>query len=201
MKASLLLTLGLLLSTATAMAGEVNYSNSADLPGTTTQIKLDSAHYKIIPTKVRIERIPGCIDYGEASSYPCTREVVVESEPVVQAQVSYKDSLWSGGDGDNGTRWLTLNFRLSDFSADDVAALKAAYPQWKHPFSKAPKWFAARNLDLAVCKESRTIKVVDVRRSKLCPIGESGEPAPGCREHIVYKEVQTTVKEVTVNLK
>ena len=193
MKATLLLTLGLFLSTA--MAGEVNYSNTADLPASTTQFKLDSAQYKIIPTKVRTERIPGCIDYGEGSSYPCTREVVLESEPVVQAQVSYKDSMWSGGDGDDGKRWLTLNFRLSDFSEDDVAALKAAYPQWKHPL------FAARNLELSVCKESRTIQVVDVRRSKLCPIGESGEPAPGCREHIVYKDVETTVKEVTVNVK
>ncbi len=200
MKASLVIALGIFMATASTFAGEVNYSNTADLPGSSVQFKLTDARYFILPTRVVVERIPGCNPNGE-SSEPCTREVVLESEPVVQANVSYKDSYNSGGEGDDGVRWLTLNFRLSDFSASEVASLRAAYPQWKHPFSRAPQRFAANNLELSVSKESRTIQVVDVRRSKLCPVNESGDTQPGCKEYIVYKDVQTTVKEVTVNVR
>ncbi|MBC7538358.1 MAG: hypothetical protein H7281_06030 [Bacteriovorax sp.] len=200
MKASLILALGILMTAVPSFAGEVNYSNTADLSTSATQFKLTDANYALIPTKTKIQKIPGCNQGGEGGQ-DCTRVVVLESEPVVQANVRYLDGLNSSGEGNSNERWLTLNFKLSDFSDDEVGMLKAAYPTWKHPFSKAGKKFAANNLDLDVSKETRTIRVVDVKHSHICSTGESGEPAPGCVEHIVYKDAETTVKAVTVSVK
>lgn len=199
MKASLILALGIFMTAVPTFAGEVNYSNTADLSITTSQFKLTDAQYAIIPTKTEIQTIPGCNPHGD-SGQDCTRVVVLESEPAIKANVRYVDSMFSSGDGNNES-WLTLNFRLTDFSDDQVSMLKAAYPTWKHPFSRAGKNFAANNLELSVSTETRTIKIVDVRNSHLCPTMENGNTVPGCVESIVYKDAETTVKAVTVSVK
>lgn len=183
-----------LLATVNAFAGVI-YSNTADLSSSTSQHVLADAEYKLIPTKVEYRWIPGCREDGEASR-DCRETVVLESQPVIAVNVSYVDSMFSS-EG-NEKNWLTLNFKLEDFSAEDVAALKASYPTWRHPFSRAGQKFAKKNLQLQVVKATRTIQVVDVRNSKLCPVLESGETYPNCVEHIVYKPASTTVKEVTV---
>lgn len=183
-----------LLATVNSFAGVI-YSNTADLSSSTSQHALVDAEYKLIPTKVEYRWIPGCREDGEASR-DCREAVVLESQPVVAVNVSYADSMFQS-EG-NEKNWLTLNFKLEDFSAEDVAALKASYPTWRHPFSRAGQKFAKKNLQLQVVKAARTIQVVDVANSKLCPVLENGETYPNCVEHIVYKPAQTTVKEVTV---
>ncbi len=184
-----------LLASVNSFAGVI-YSNTADLSSSTSQHKLVDAEYKMIPTKTEIRQIPGCNPNGDRHPVECQEEVVLEAQPVIAVNVSYEDSMFSS-EG-NEKNWLTLNFKLEDFSAEDVAALKAAYPTWRHPFSRAGQKFAKKNLQLQVVKASRTIQVVDVRNSKLCPVLESGETYPGCVENIVYKPAQTTVKEITI---
>lgn len=188
-----------LLAAVNSFAGVI-YSNTADLATQTSNFKLDSAEYKLIPTKTEIRTIPGCNPNGEAGNI-CTEEVVLESQAVVHVNVSYYDpSLQS--DGGMQKSWIGFNFRTEDISAEDLAALKAAYPTWRHPFSKAGKRVGQKNFELTVKNRAeRTIQVVDVRNSKLCPVLESGETYPGCVEVIVYKPAKTWVNEVTVNKK
>lgn len=198
MKTTLALSLGLLMSLSTSYATTVTTSRSADLSLSTAQHKLEDAEYVIVPTKTEMRRIPNCTPNHE-SGETCYREVVIESKPMVQANISYRDS-YNQGEG-NEKSYLTLRFELADFDAGEVDLLRSAYPRWKHPFSNAPRKFAARNLDLSVAKETRTIKVVDVQRSKLCPIREDGSTDRNCKEVIVYKDALTKVKEITVSVK
>jgi hypothetical protein len=175
---------------------EVIYSSSADLSTGTRLFKLDTAEYKLIPTKTEIRQIPGCFPHGERHPSECQTEVVLESQPVVHVYVSYQDPLMQSES--NEKSWVGFNFRLEDFSAEDVAALKSVYPTWRHPFSKIGSKIAKKNFTLEVKKSERTIQVVDVRNSKLCPIMENGEPVPGCVERIVYKPAKTWVNEVSL---
>lgn len=196
MKKSIVLSLGFIMCiSSTVFASQ----KSAELPNSSTQIKLTDAVYAVIPTRTEVRQIPGCNSGGEAGQ-DCTQTVVLESEAMIQANVSYIDGQFSYGEGDNGQN-LVLNFKLADFAASEVAALRAVYPTWKHPFSKAPRAFAARNLQLTVRNVEKTIQVVDVRNSKICPIGESGQADGNCVEKLVYKNVKSTAKEVTVSSK
>lgn len=199
MRSTIILALGVLLASTSAFSEEVNYANTASLSTTTKQFKLANAQYVLVPTKVEVRQIPGCHSNGE-SSQDCSKVVVLESEAVIQANVSYVDTTFSSGES-NEVSWLTFNFRLNNFSASEVEALKAVYPSWKHPFSKVPARFAAKNFELSVNKETRTIQVVDVKNSKLCPVMEDGSVQRGCKEVIVYKNVETTVNAVTVSSK
>ena len=174
------------------------FAASADLSLSARNIKLVDAEFKLIPTKVEYREIPGCREDGEASRV-CTEAVVLETRPAIVANVSYQDA-FSSSEG-NEPSWLTLELDMNDFSAEDIESLKKAYPTWKHPFSRAGRNFAKKNLALSVVRAERTIQVVDVRNSKLCPILESGDTYPGCVERLVYKDAQTTVNEVTVSAK
>lgn len=185
----------IVLSLVTSMS---SFAVTVDLSGSTSQHKLVDAEFKLIPTKVEYREIPGCREDGEASR-DCTEVIVLETKPVITANVSYVDSMFSS-EG-NEKNWLSLNFEASEFSAEEIASLKAAYPTWRHPFSNAGRRFAKNVLKMEVKTAARTIQVVDVRNSKLCPILESGETYPGCVENLVYKPATTYVKEVTVSKK
>lgn len=191
------LALALALVSGAAFA-QVNYSNTADLAKEHSAFKIDQAVYTLIPTKTEEREIPGCIPWGEAST-DCTETVVLESEPVVQVFVDYTEGVFR--DPELPRSYVAFNFPLSSFSADDVAALKKASPMWRLGGSSVRKAFAKNKLALEVVKAPRTIKIVDVRNSKLCRILESGEQEPGCKEILVYKDAQITVNQVTVNVK
>lgn len=182
----------------TLLASMSTFAATADLSGSTSQHKLVDAEYKLIPTKVEYRQIPGCREDGEASR-DCTEVIVLESKPVIAANVSYHDAMFSSEGNDKN--WLILNFEVSEFDAEEIADLKAAYPTWRHPFSRAGRRFAKNVLKMEVKTAPRTIQVVDVRNSKICPVLESGETYPGCVENIVYKPATTYVKEVTVSKK
>lgn len=174
------------------------FAATADLSISTRNIKLVDAEFKLVPTKVEYREIPGCREDGEASR-DCTEVIVLETRPAVFANVSYEDSTFSS-EG-NEPNWLTLELNMADFAQEEIESLKKAYPTWRHPFSRAGRNFAKKNLSLSVVRAERTIQVVDVRNSKLCPILESGETYPGCVERLVYKDAKTTVNEVTVSAK
>lgn len=182
----------------TLLASMSSFAATADLSGSTTQHKLADAEYKLIPTKVEYREIPGCREDGEASR-DCTEVIVLESKPVIVANVSYVDPMFSSEGNDKN--WLMLQFDIAEFSEEEVASLKAAYPTWRHPFSNAGRRFAKNVLKMEVKTAARTIQVVDVRNSKICQVLESGETYPGCVENIVYKPATTYVKEVTVSKK
>lgn len=159
-----------LFASVSSFAGVI-YSNTADLSTGTYNHKIWRAKIFKLATKVEVREIPGCIPGGEAGNI-CTETVVLERTPVLQVDVSYNDQFNQGEGSDQG--FVTFYMDPAD---------------------------AGKKLSLSVKRAERTIQVVDVRNSKLCPInGESGEPAPGCIEHIVYKPAKTFVKEVTVNV-
>lgn len=187
-----------LVASQLAAAG-VRYSNQVALPSSTTQVTLVDAQYDVVPTETVVRPIPGCRPDGEASNV-CEETVVVASEAVIRANISFRDRS-SSYEGHEAS-WTSVVFKLSDFSAEDVAMLKAAYPAWKHPLSKAPRQFAASKLSLTSQSVKQVIKVLDMKNSKICRvIGESGEQDPNCVEHLVYKDSWTTVTLVTVSRK
>lgn len=198
MRTMFALTIGFLLSAGHANATIVASSHSADLSLATTSHKLVDAEYIIIPTKTEMRKIPNCRPNAE-SGETCIREIVLESKPMIQANVSYIDPN-AQSDGHEKS-WLKIRFDLTDFDQGEVELLKAVYPRWKFPNTNAPRAFVARNLDMTVAKETRTIQVIDVGRSKLCRIMEDGSPERNCKERIVYKDALTKVKEVTVRIK
>lgn len=193
----------LILSALTVLAFQANaavtYSDKAVVPTSATNFKLVSAQYDLVPTRTEIRHIPGCNPNGEAST-TCTEEVTVESQEVIRVDVSYQDrNLTSEG---NELQWATLVFKTADFSASDVALLKSVYPGWKHPFSRVATKYARDNFNLSVTKVKNTIRVVDMKKSKICyPYGESGEIPPGCVEKLVYKNAESPALLVTVTRK
>ncbi len=195
----LIVSIGLCMTALCSYASEVNYSHSADLANDVKRIKLFDANYAHLPTKTEIQTIPGCTP-NRKNGETCTKVVVLESQAVVQANVYYEDDMFPTKNGQN-RKYLTLNFKLSDFSDDQVSTLIAAYPSWKHPFSNAPKRFAANNLELTVDDEVRTIQIVDASKSHLCRTNRNGSTEEGCVEKIIYKTAHKSVQEVTVNVK
>lgn len=183
----------------TSQAG-VNYSNQVTLSSSVSQVTLTDAQYDIIPTRTEVRPIPGCNPYGE-DSRDCNETIVLESEAVIRAHISYRDSFVSS-EG-NESSWTSVLFRLSDFSQADVDSLKAVYPPWKHPFSNVGRKFAKNKMALTSQTVKQTIQVVDMKKSRFCPVNnETGEKLnPNCQDYIVYKDSWTNVTLVTVSLK
>lgn len=178
----------------------VNYSNAAFLPTSARNITISNSEFAYVATKTEVRPIPGCDSYGEAG-INCDETVVLESEAVIRVDVSFDDNQFSSDQSQGG--YAELYFKLSDFSQDQVDLLKSVYPSWKHPFSKVSRNFARDHFSLNVQDIKQPIQVVDMKKSKLCPIDmESGAKLnPSCQDQIVYKNSWTTVKLVTVSKK
>ncbi len=176
--------------------GQVNYSNTIDMDRAHSNFKLDQAVYSMIPTRTEVRTIPHC---NMETDYPCTEVVVLESEPAIQVYVDYTEGRFN--DPENMKGHVSFNFPIELFAADEVAALKAASPMWRLGGARTRRAFAQRNFTLSTRLAQRTIQVVDVRNSRLCPVMENGETQPGCVERIVYRSAITMVREVTVNQK
>ncbi len=197
MKTLLVFTLGLF--TSLAIAKDITYSNSADLSVNSIAHKLVDAEYVVLPTHTERQKVPNCTPNAE-SGEDCMRDVVIHSVGAIRANVSYKRSAHSESEGQE-VSWLALNFKLTDFDAGEVEMLKSVYPRIKHPFTKAYKKFAARNLALKVKTVTHNIKVVDMAQSTICRTRQDGTKIPGCKEVLVYKDATSTVKNVTVSVK
>jgi len=156
--------------------------------------KLDQAQIFQIPTRTEVRQIPGCNPNGEASR-DCTEVVVIESQPVVQVFVDYNDGVFNDPDMSS---YLTFQFPVNEFSEEAIARLAAASPMWRMRGGATRRNFARNNFNLVTSIVTRQIRVVDARRSRFCPVGESGEPWPGCVEHIVYKTVSKRVRQVSL---
>ncbi len=181
------------------MASPVQYFNQAELPSNTRQIKLVDAEYVMMPTKTMTRAIPNCNPNGEASR-DCNEVIVLEQQPAIRANISYRNSMFN--DESNRASYTSVILALNDFSNTEVNSLAAAYPGWKHPFSTAPRDFAKNHLNLHIAKVNKTIQIVDVRKSHLCPmIGETNEPARNCVEQLVYKNALSPVLVLTVTRK
>lgn len=179
---------------------EVNYTNQVVLSTSSTQFNLVSAQYDLVATKTEVRHKPGCHVGGEVAE-SCDETVVLERQPVVRVDVSYRDRVFAT-EG-NLPQWATVYFKTSDFSAEDIALLKSVYPAWKHPFSRVATKYANSNFKIAVTKISNTIRVVDMKKSKICPVnGESADKLdPHCKEQLVYKNVQSPALLLTVSRK
>lgn len=186
-----------LLISAQAFAG-VFYSDKFDAPKAAKDFRLKSVAYNLLPTKTEIRQIPGCRPYGERHPVDCEQVVVLESQAVIQVHVGYFDPALVDGDYRGST--VTLNFKLEDFEASDVEALKKNYRSWRGIFSRVGERIANETLELKVEKVQRTVMVVDVRNSKLCPIDRNRYPdrLPGCEEILVYRPSLVWVNEVSV---
>ncbi|WP_408097190.1 hypothetical protein ACJVC5_19325 [Peredibacter sp. HCB2-198] len=194
------LTLALSLLASSAFAG-ISYSNQADISPAHSNIRLADVRFVSLPSKTEVRQIPGCNPNGEISQV-CTEVVVLESEPAVQATVTFRDGV--SNDPENREGYLTLNLDPADFSAADLAALEGA-SQGRWDFggrqARVRKSWAAKNLELSTALVTRTIQVVDTRNSRLCPVGEAGTTLPGCVEDIQYKPASTKVREVKISVK
>ncbi len=197
MKAFVFIAVAILVGTAQA---GVNYTNQVSLSTSAGQVQLSDAQYDIIPTRTEVREIPGCNPHGEGSQ-DCTETIVLESEAVIRAHISYVDSMFSS-DG-NEKNWTSVVFKLSDFSTADVNALKAVYPPWKHPFSNVGRQFAKNKMALSTQTVKQPLQVVDMKKSRFCAVNnETGEKLnPSCEDYIVYKDSWTKVLLVTVDLK
>ncbi len=160
-----------LLASVNSFAGVI-YSNTADVSASTTGHKIWRAKIFNLATKTEIRQIPGCNPNGERHPVECQEEVATERTKVLAVDVEYRDTFNNG----EGNEKSFVSFVL-------------------------PAADAGKELTLSVVRAERTIQVVDVRNSKLCPILESGETYPGCEEILVYKPAKTWVKEVTVTAK
>lgn len=174
---------------------QVRYVNTIEVDVAHRGFKLDQAQVFHIPTRTEVREIPGCNPHGEAGNV-CTEVVVLESQPVVQVFVDYTDGVFH--DPDMPSAYLTFQFPVSDFTADEMASLTAASPMWRMRGGATRRNFARNNFKLELSVVSRDIRIVDTRRSKLCPIGESGFPQPGCVEELVYKTVSKKVRQVNL---
>lgn len=174
---------------------EVVYSNQFDAPKNAKDFTLKYVEYKLVPTKTETRKIPGC----RPSNYrtDCYEVVVLESTPVIGVNVGYFDP--SQVDGDYRGSTHTLNFRLDDFSTEDVNELKSL-SFWRRVFSKTGARIANDNLYLEVERARREVMVVDMERSKICPLDRNRYPErrPGCEEILVYKPSTVVVNSVTV---
>ena len=186
------------LMVATSAFAQVNYSNTTDIDRAHSNIRITDARYFAIATRTEVRQIPGCNPHGERHPSECEETVVLERTPVVQVTVSYTEGIFRDPDFREGH--LYFNFKLSDFDVEEVEKLRAASGLWDFTGRKyrIRKAFAKKYFELRAELVSRTIQIVDVRNSRLCPIGESGEPRPGCVEELRYKPVQIKVHEVTV---
>ena len=183
------------------LASNVVFAKSLQvaLPNTASNIKLDEARYEVVATKTAMQPIPGCTINDAVNT--CDQTVVLETKEVINAYVTYNDSM-SGGDG-NQSSYATLSFEATDFSANDVALLKSVYPQWKHGFSSIPADFAREKLSLSTALVRKPIQIADMNRSRFCSVnGETGTQLdPNCVDQIVYKTSYTNVLEATVSQK
>lgn len=178
----------------------VNYSSTAFLPMSARNIVISNSEFAYVATKTEVRPIPGCDSYGE-SGINCDQTVVLESEAVVRVDISFDDNQFSSDQSQGG--YVELYFKLSDFSEDQIDLLKSVYPSWKHPFSNVSRNFARDHFSFTVQDVKQPIQVVDMKKSKLCPIDmESGAKLnPFCQDQLVYKDSWTTVKLVTVSKK
>jgi hypothetical protein len=184
-----------------AIAGEVNYTNTMELDPTYSGFKIDQAEYFELATETVRRPIPGCAPWGERHPSDCEEEVATKREAVVRVWVDFEKGYTGEIEDRRGS--VAFNFKLSDFAAADVAALKKASPLWR-PFGyKARKNFAKKYFSVAAQRVKKDIKIVDVRKSKLCTYQDDRYPEtiPGCKEVIVYKDSFTFVKTVTVSKK
>lgn len=174
---------------------QVRYVSTIELDLAHRGFKIDQAQVFQIPTRTEVREIPGCNPNGEAGNV-CTEVVVIESQPVVQVFVDYTDGVFH--DPEMPAQYLTFQVPVSDFSAEEMASLSAASPMWRMRGAATRRNFARNNFKLETTVVNRDIRVVDTRRSKLCPIGESGLPQPGCVEELVYKTVSKRMRQVNL---
>ena len=161
-----------LLASFSSFAGVI-YSNTADVSTSTRGHKIWRAKIFNLATKTEIRQIPGCNPNGERHPVECQEEVATERTKVLAVDVEFEDSM----NQSEGNQKSFVSFVL-------------------------PASDAGKELSLSVVRAERTIQIVDVRNSKLCPTyGESSEPAPNCEEILVYKPAKTWVKQVTVSTK
>ncbi len=174
---------------------QVRYVSTIELDMAHRGFKIDQAQVFNIPTRTEVREIPGCNPNGEASNI-CTEVVVLESQPVVQVFVDYADGVFN--DPEMPSQYLTFQVPVSEFPADEMSRLTAASPMWRMRGAATRRNFARNNFKLEMSVVSRDIRIVDTRRSKLCPIGESGLPQPGCVENLVYKTVSKRMRQVNL---
>lgn len=197
MKTTLTLAFAILASASSAFA-DIRFFDTTDVDKAHTNIRITDARLFQMASKTEIREIPNCHpEYG-----PCTEEVAIERRPVVIVEVTYTEGFWRDPDMKEGY----VNFLLdpATFTESEMATLEAHSRLWdfsgKH--SRARKSWWSKRFALETTLASRTIQVVDVRNSKLCPISDHYPDLPrNCVEHIVYRPAQTKVREIKVIVK
>ncbi len=196
-----ILFLAAAVASAIAQAG-VSYANQVVLSSTAYNIEIGDAEYALIPTKTREVQKPGCHPNGE-NYFDCIETVVVESQEVIRVNIRFQDPTFGSDDGHLNGQWTSVNFKTTDFTVEEVNALKSVYPRWKHPFTHVNEKFATEKLSLSVAKVKQPIQVVDMKRSRLCQLNQetSEKYDRNCQDQVVYKVSWTLVHVATVTRK
>ena len=85
----------------------VNYYNQVVLSNSASQVQLTNAQYDLVPTKTAVRPIPGCNTGGEAGNN-CEETIVLESEAVIRANISYVDRTFVSDPNDKS--WTSVIF-------------------------------------------------------------------------------------------
>jgi hypothetical protein len=196
-----LLALALALFSTAAIAG-VSYSTTFDVYRGASGIAVASASYRNLPVKTEVRPVPGCYTYGDRAPSDCEEVVILETVPVIQVVVSYDDPR-ENRDNYPSTSSVAVNFKLSDFSPEEIAEFKAARFSWRRPFSTTQIRLGRKYFGVSVKQVQRTIMVVDEENSTFCQhYGDNyPDPIPGCVPNTVFKRAVIWVKEVTVSRK
>lgn len=204
------ITLGLLMAVSTAIANdirvresEVEYSDSVDLSLEHSSFKLANVYYYELPTKVEYSRRPGCYNRREESP-DCTLTRVLEKTPVVQVDLQYTEGVFRDLGYRNARKYVTFNFPVSSFSEAEIQILKdnSGYGDFFSRKYRVRQEFLKAKFELLINKEARTVRVVDMNNSRLCPTGRNyPEPSRHCQEIIVYTTATTFVNAIKINIK
>jgi len=190
---SVLFFLALSLS-VNSFAGDI-FATKKELDDDVTNISLSYASFGKIATKTEVREIPGCDVTADRHPVECLETVVLERTPVVSVYVTYNDP--ARLEDQYNKQAIAFNFNPAVISAEDLAALTNT----RNPFSRIKEQIAKKNFSLKVKRVQRTVQVVDMNRSTICRVSETGETEWGCVENIIYKPALKWVKELTVTKK
>jgi hypothetical protein len=160
-----------------------------DLPINSESIKIENARIAFMGWPLAYSQIKGCQQTAENYPENCLDYSYVYHQEVIEVSVSYVDSTLAS----EGNSLSYATFILDPNNYMELYNLRYS----SHKADEGKKFIAG--LKLKIEKVPRTISIVDMAKSQLCPLnGETSEKEPGCVESLKYKNATKYVKEVTI---
>ncbi len=195
----------LLVLVAHSAVSASSYPNSFDLDRRILNVGISHARFVELPVKTEVRPIPGCTTYNDDYPRSCEEVVVLETDPVIQVEVTYDDPRDNPSSESPASYYgVIVNFSISEFSEEEVAEFKTARFNWRRPFSNKQYRIARKYFSLEMKKVQISQQVIDYKKSTICEAYDNDGnriPLPGCVQNVVYKTVMVWVQRVTVSRK